>query len=89
MKKIVFIPMTLALLTLAVPSFAAKQGPCSADAQKLCPGLSWSSGLGKCCRIISPTFRTHAKPDSRRGIKDGVGSSRRPVGRTSSNTAAP
>ncbi len=35
-------------LTLLASVGVAHEGPCHADAQKLCPNLKWGHGLGKC-----------------------------------------
>ena len=55
-KKISWLPMLAVLISFAGAStftFAAddkKEGTCRQDAEKLCPGLKWGKGLGKCLK---------------------------------------
>jgi hypothetical protein len=52
MKKVNWVPMIAAFMSLSFPAFAAQigRGPCRQDAEKLCSGLTWGKGLGKCLK---------------------------------------
>jgi hypothetical protein len=46
------LPLVLAALGASTSVFAGsnKMGPCRQDAEKLCSGLTWGKGLGKCMK---------------------------------------